>query len=505
MPAEEINIDSRSAELLLNGGGLINAYNDEGWRPLHNAIKAGLPQMVTLLLEKGASPDECTEAKQGSPPLHPLIIAAQHKRADIAKILVTKCKNLNPTDQAGRTPMHIASENGAAEIVGSLVMHGANVNVTDNQGVVPLQLAISGDYDDICHTLTTNGADVSLRYAAGKASKRRQSDAEAIDMVTHADRYGHLSANLSPEVDGSKVNAKKVKKEMERANKWSKMIKKWESFSTKKSVKVISRAEKGIPDCVRGEAWKRLCWAAREMEQHKEKYAELCARKSKWVTQIDLDVNRSSRNHLQFRERYGKGQVALFTILKAYSVYDEEVGYCQGMSDITSLLLKYVTEQEAFWMLERLMYDPKYNMRELVLPGFPRLQASFLIHDALLEEYAPALADHFKKENVVPAFYATKWYLMAFLDIFPFDITLRLWDVLLAEGYDIVFSIAINVLIMYQDKLFGKSFDKIMAFLRSMESKEIDTDKFLASILKNKISSRAIKRVAAKLKKKNSL
>jgi len=123
-----------------------------------------------------------------------------------------------------------------------------------------------------------------------------------------------------------------------------------------------------------------------------------------------------------------------------------------------------------------------------------------------LLEYAPALAEHLKKENVVPAFYATKWYLMAFLDIFPFDITLRLWDVLLAEGYDIVFSIAINVLTMYQAELLGKSFDKIMAFLRSLEAKtDIDSDKFLASILKNKISSRKIKRVEAKLKKKGSI
>lgn len=282
------------------------------------------------------------------------------------------------------------------------------------------------------------------------------------------------------------------------------MIKTWDSFSRKKADKIISRAEKGIPDCVRGEAWKLLSGAPSQMQQqqqHNGKYEELCGRKSKWVTQIDLDVNRSSRNHLQFKERYGKGQVSLFRVLKAYSVYDEEVGYCQGMSDITSLLLKYVAEQEAFWMLERLMYDPRFNMRELVLPGFPRLQTAFLVHDALLKEYAPALASHLAKENVVPAFYATKWYLMAFLDIFPFDITLRLWDLLFAEGYEIVFSIGINVLIMFQDQMISKSFDKIMGFLRSLETDiKMDTDKFLATIIKNKISVKKIKKLEAKLK-----
>lgn len=271
---------------------------------------------------------------------------------------------------------------------------------------------------------------------------------------------------------------------------------------TKKAEKVVSRAAKGIPDCVRGEAWKLLSGATTQMQVNKHKYADLSTRKSKWVTQIDLDVNRSSRNHLQFKERYGKGQVALFTVLKVYSLYDEEVGYCQGMSDITSLLLKYVTELEAFWMLERLMYAPKWNMRDLFLPGFPRLQSAFTLHDMLLKERAPALAAHLAKENVLAAFYATKWYLMAFLDIFPFDITLRLWDLLMAEGYEIVFSIAINVLIMFQDRMLGKSFDRIMAFLRTLETKvDIDTDKFIATIVKNKIPIKKIRKMDANLSK----
>jgi hypothetical protein len=67
--------------------------------------------------------------------------------------------------------------------------------------------------------------------------------------------------------------------------------------------------------------------------------------KSASAEQIDLDVNRSARNHVQFRERFGSGQVSLFNILKAYSNYDKEVAYVQGMSDITAFLLMYLTEE----------------------------------------------------------------------------------------------------------------------------------------------------------------
>ena len=50
--------------------------------------------------------------------------------------------------------------------------------------------------------------------------------------------------------------------------------------------------------------------------------------------QIDLDVNRTYRDHMMFRERYNPRQSALFHVLAAYSVYNTEVGYCQGMSQI---------------------------------------------------------------------------------------------------------------------------------------------------------------------------
>jgi hypothetical protein len=37
-----------------------------------------------------------------------------------------------------------------------------------------------------------------------------------------------------------------------------------------------------------------------------------------------------------FRERYNKRQQALFHVLAAYSMYNTEVGYCQGMSQVSS-------------------------------------------------------------------------------------------------------------------------------------------------------------------------
>lgn len=47
----------------------------------------------------------------------------------------------------------------------------------------------------------------------------------------------------------------------------------------------------------------------------------------------------------------GRGKKALRRILRAYSVYDSEVGYCQGMNFLAGMLLTLLPEEESFWML----------------------------------------------------------------------------------------------------------------------------------------------------------
>ena len=41
-----------------------------------------------------------------------------------------------------------------------------------------------------------------------------------------------------------------------------------------------------------------------------------------------------------FRERYNGRQQALFHVLAAYSIYNSEVGYCQGNKSKTCIMIK---------------------------------------------------------------------------------------------------------------------------------------------------------------------
>lgn len=74
-------------------------------------------------------------------------------------------------------------------------------------------------------------------------------------------------------------------------------------------------------------------------------FASLYTRISGFERQIDLDIERTLRDHVLFKTRFGQAQVSLFKILVAYSNVDPAVGYCQGMSTVAAFLLLYFDEE----------------------------------------------------------------------------------------------------------------------------------------------------------------
>ena len=56
-----------------------------------------------------------------------------------------------------------------------------------------------------------------------------------------------------------------------------------------------------------------------------------------------LFTGRTFPGHPYFANPLGQGQLALFNLLKAYSLIDAEVGYCQGLSFVAGVLLMHVS------------------------------------------------------------------------------------------------------------------------------------------------------------------
>ncbi|XP_069621335.1 USP6 N-terminal-like protein isoform X4 [Ranitomeya imitator] len=103
------------------------------------------------------------------------------------------------------------------------------------------------------------------------------------------------------------------------------MLKSWDKY--KNSEKLHRRIYKGIPLQLRGQVWSLILDVPKLKDEKKDLYTILKQKArnlSPDIRQIDLDVNRTFRDHIMFRDRYGVKQQALFHVLAAYSLYNTE-------------------------------------------------------------------------------------------------------------------------------------------------------------------------------------
>eukprot|EP00092_Neocalanus_flemingeri_P032883 GFUD01035762.1.p1 GENE.GFUD01035762.1~~GFUD01035762.1.p1 ORF type:complete len:854 (+),score=257.98 GFUD01035762.1:282-2843(+) len=288
------------------------------------------------------------------------------------------------------------------------------------------------------------------------------------------DRFGFIHDKRHPAAqDRTEKQQKQIDKEMSRVDKWLRMDKervKWFPAGSRNHDKMVERVWKGVPERFRGRLWSILLDLDRIKQEQQGKYEEMkeIARKhSPEIRQIDLDVNRTYRDHIMFRERYNNRQQDLFHVLAAYSMFNTEVGYCQGMSQIAALLLMYLnSEEDAFWALSQLMASPKYNMHGFFIPGFPKLIRFQEQHDKILHKKLRRLQKHLTANSIDTGIYTLKWFFQNFLDRLPFSLTIRIWDLYLLEGECIMIAMAYTILKLHRKTLLKMGMDELIEFLQ---------------------------------------
>ncbi|KAK2193173.1 hypothetical protein NP493_14g05012 [Ridgeia piscesae] len=290
------------------------------------------------------------------------------------------------------------------------------------------------------------------------------------------DRYGFLHEHSLPRSQGE-AESKALHVELERTQKWLKMLTKWAKYFP--GEKVSRRVYKGIPDSLRGEIWCRILNVYRIKQEQKNVYHEMRMRALQWspdIRQIDLDVNRTFRDHIMFRKRYDVKQEDLFHVLAAYSMYNTEVGYCQGMSQIAALLLMYLNEEDAFWAMSSLMSDRRHALHGFFIPCFPKLIRFQEHHDRILKKFLPKLHKHLDKQGIPASLYTIKWFMQCFLDRVPFHLTLRLWDVYMLEGERLLVAMSYTLLKMHKRRLLKMSMEELVGFLQGSLVKDFGYD-----------------------------
>lgn len=320
---------------------------------------------------------------------------------------------------------------------------------------------------DIESLIAQEKAEIVAKYEKGRQEGAQIDQWEDADFTLYkvTDRFGFLHEQELP--TRTALEEKQKQQEIERVDKWLKMLKKWGKY--RNSDKMCRRVYKGIPLQVRGQVWSLLLDVEKMKKENEGKYEQMKEQAKSFsseIKQIDLDVNRTFRNHIMFRERYGVKQQALFHVLSAYSVYNTEVSYCQGMSQIAAILLMYLNEEDAFWALAQLLTNQRHAMHGFFIPGFPKLQRFQAHHEQILNKLFPKLKKHMDKEQMTTGIYTTKWFLQCFIDRTPFTLTLRLWDIYILEGERVLTAMAYTILKLHKKRLLKMTLEDLREFLQ---------------------------------------
>ncbi|KAM3859271.1 USP6 N-terminal-like protein [Diretmus argenteus] len=341
---------------------------------------------------------------------------------------------------------------------------------------------------DAAVKLEQERAEIVSKYDKGKDAIVEPWEDTDFHLYKVIDRFGFRHEKELPFHDS--VEEKQKHTEVERTSKWLKMLKSWDKY--KNSEKLMRRIYKGIPLQLRGEVWCLLLDIPKIKEEKKDFYEKLKVRArglSPDIRQIDLDVNRTYRDHIMFMHRYDVKQQALFHVLTAYSMYNTEVGYCQGMSQITALLLMYMNEEDAFWALVKLLSGQKHAMHGFFVPGFPKLMRFQEHHDRILKKMMPKLKQHLDNQEVFTSLYTMKWFFQCFLDRTPFTLTLRIWDIYILEGERVLTAMSYTVLKLHKKHLLKLSMEELVEFLQVSLSKDFFfEDDFVVEQLQNSMT-----------------
>lgn len=260
---------------------------------------------------------------------------------------------------------------------------------------------------------------------------------------------------------------------------------------------------RGVPDVLRGQVWQLLS-GGRELRIHNPGvyYKLLVYESSASETDIIHDIGRTFPTHIFFQQRHGPGQRSLFNILKAYSVYDRQVGYVQGMGFVAGLLLLYMSEEDAFWTLVALLKGAVHEPLEgLYLPGLPLLQQYLFQFESLIAVTYPELSQQFDDEGFQIGLHTSQWFITMFAYSMKFDYLLRIWDMIMFDGPRTVFRVGLAIVYYMKPLIQGEQFEVMAQLIRNPEV-TVTPDELMKRAFSYKIAKK-LRRLKSKYNKKN--
>jgi ankyrin repeat protein len=182
--------DYAFAARMIEGGADIAAFDRNGNTLLHAAVLAGRPDLVKLLLARGADPNLPSAAprvewryeanfRSGDyqvPSKPPLLLAAEGGSAEAMELLIQAGADPRFRTAEGTTILHAAVDGGHAAAVAAALRAVPDPNVVDDNGRTPLHLLLqnrdnpSPESGEILRLLAAKGARTDIPNKRGQTA-----------------------------------------------------------------------------------------------------------------------------------------------------------------------------------------------------------------------------------------------------------------------------------------------------------------------------------------------
>ncbi|KAF8328403.1 rab-GTPase-TBC domain-containing protein [Cantharellus anzutake] len=201
----------------------------------------------------------------------------------------------------------------------------------------------------------------------------------------------------------------------------------------------------GLPNRLRGELWETLSGSLYLRLANSGLYEKLLkdneGRTSTSTEDIEKDLSRSLPEYPAYQTE--KGIDTLRKVLTAYSWKNPEVGYCQAMNILAAAILIFMSEEQAFWLLEVLC--------DRLLPGYysPSMWGTILdqrVFEALVHKCLPLIHDRFHAVDVQLSVASLPWFLSLFINSMPLIYAFRIIDCFFAMGPKVLFQVGTAIL-----------------------------------------------------------
>ncbi|XP_024082272.1 ecotropic viral integration site 5 ortholog isoform X3 [Cimex lectularius] len=320
--------------------------------------------------------------------------------------------------------------------------------------------------------------ELALLAKLEEANRLIEADSKSLNSISNNSGHSRKSSDTSQISLNSGTSCTQERERSEDGEEdswilWAQIANDWEAHKKKNLAQIKQLVRKGIPHHFRGIVWQLLCDAHNSPE--KEQYAEYIKGTSACEKVIRRDIARTYPEHDMFKEKDGVGQESLFNVMKAYSLHDREVGYCQGSGFIVGLLLMLqMPEEEAFAVFVKLMKD--YRMRDMFKPTMAELGLCMYQLENLVQELIPELHNHFNSQGFHTSMYASSWFLTLFTTALAIPTACRIIDVFLSEGMETLFKVALALLTMGKDDLLSLDMEGMLKFFQKELPIRADAD-----------------------------